>query len=178
METLIWICWTVMLTSLTSYLVACKITKRTDHSISATWFKWPGWKQIWFSLSLWGVAIPIWVIEAYAVDWVSLDVMQFIGHVGMIVSAFFLFLIGVFPNYKRSKFEEIMHVVPSFGCIILGMISLFFVGWPIWIISVIPFLGFTSTAIVFKARKIRNMTRWLEIAAWIWTLIGILLIYI
>jgi hypothetical protein len=167
-----------MLTSLTSYLIACKITQRTDESISATWFKWPGWKKIWFSLSLWGVAIPVWVLEAYTVDWSLLGTMQMIGHTGMVVSALFLFLIGVFPNYKRSKFEEIMHVVPSFGCIILGVISLFFVGWPTWIISVIPFVGFAATTAIFKVKKIRNMTRWLEIAAWIWILIGIVLIYI
>jgi hypothetical membrane protein len=54
--------------------------------------------------------------------------MNLIGHIGMVISAFFLFLVGVFPNYKRSKFEELMHVVPSFACIILGVISLFFVG--------------------------------------------------
>jgi hypothetical protein len=156
-----------MLGSFTSYLVATRIHGHTGFSVSITFFNWLGWKRIFFILSLLGISIPLLVMEAYSVDHSSLPVMNQIGHYGLIASAGMVFGIGVYADFRRSKFAEIMHVSNSFGAILVGLTSFVFVGWPKWYISLIPLLAFLITAVIFRIVKIRNLTRWDEILAYI-----------
>ena len=112
----------VMAVSLISYLIACKVKGKASFSISNSFYKWFGWKRIWFILSLWGVGIPILALASYEWNWDVTGVMLW-GQRLMAAAAAFVMIVGVFADYNRSKFSEWMHVIPSFLCIGLGLIG-------------------------------------------------------
>jgi hypothetical protein len=176
------ICWLVSLSSLTTYLVACKILGHTSFSISATFFLWKEWKGVFFIAALWGTAIPVLVMAAYSWQWENAHLLVQIGQSLIVTAAMMLILVGIFANYKRSEFEEWMHILPSYGSIFLSLIGLGLVGtagathWTGITASWGYLTGFLVTAIPLIG--VKNQTRWHEIIAYGWFLTGLLTTYV
>jgi hypothetical protein len=163
----------VMIISLVSYLVACKVKGKASFSISNSFYKWFGWKRIWFILSMWGVGIPmLWLASTW--DW-AVSGMILWGQNLVVVAAIAVMLVGVFADYAASKFQEWMHVIPSYLCIGLGLIGTGLINFTEhWALGIMPLLGFISTSLLLKVDKTPNLIRWVEIAGFGYVLVSMI----
>ena len=144
-----------------SYLIATAIKGKKAHSISASFYNWGSWKRGWFRLMLFGISIPVFAF--LEIPWNNWNYLLIAG----IVS---LMLVSTFADFKGSKFEELWHVIPSYTGIFFTLLSIGFIYHNWYMLA-----GFLITALILLLLKVKDLTWWHEVAAFIWAWFGLLI---
>lgn len=116
-------------------------------SISASWYAL-GKKSWLFTLFLWSISLPLCVM----------------GNAWFVVAGACLCFTGAAAAYKQ-KMTNTVHYIGAVGGITLSLAGLIQNG--IWW----PAVAFAITAIILRRLKLKNLTWWVEVAAF-WLIIG------
>ena len=127
---------------------------------------------------LWGALIPqinIWsmitIVSALLMTPVLLELAAFTpwAFLGFLAPVS-LIMVGISPDYKESKFSNVIHQIGAWGSIVFILLYLLLVPKLLWII--IPFL-LAAVVLAFVFRPADTITLWAEIAMYLATYIAI-----
>ena len=150
----------IMAAVFSAYLLATWKKGKIASSISASFYNWGTWKRVYFIGMCWGISVPVVVVSIVPWYW---------ANAFLIAGAMCIMLVGTFADFKHSKIEEWLHVIPSYGGILLSLVGL-------GILTSWAFLGIFIGAMGLLKWffKVNNLTWWVEIAAFICIWLGLL----
>lgn len=126
-------------------------------SISATYYKLKGRKQVIFTLALWGFSIPVAIAA-------ETGLLFFAGA--------FISFVGASPSFKNKGLERKVHFIGAYTGTILGFLSLFID----YNLLVVPLIGIFIISNLFG--RVKNYIFWVEVVAYLIIYSGLFYSYI
>ena len=137
-------------------------------SISETYRLTQKWEKVWFTISMFLVAIPIMIVGLDVSDPEQVLILWLLAG-GLIC------LVGVAPVFWKGGMEHTMHMLGAIGGICCGMLALLLhcLSW-FTVLFVGLFAAFTATQYLVVKIRVRNRTYWIEVAAIVTVLLSLL----
>lgn len=135
------------------YLLLVSFSFGICSSISATYNYFSGGRKVYYTLFIWGIAIPLMIVSNTALGWWAGAVLA---------------IDGAAPATSKDKLQEFLHIFGAGGGIILGMLTLW-MNFNLWYLVII-FGLFTAFS---KWLRYKNHIWWIEVAALVIMITGL-----
>jgi hypothetical protein len=141
------------LTVFSTYTIVISLKYGVQKSISESYYRLSDKAKPWFTLTLWGFAIPIMIISETGLMFFATGGICFVA---------------VAANFKGWVTERNVHMVGALGGIFLAMLSMI-IDFNLWYI---PSL-FVAIITIISLTDIKNKLWWIETSAFYLILLGL-----